>query len=100
MEFLPFKDSTDTVVIEPKYDYLAEFSEGLAWKSKKDKIKEITSYINDFYGKRDKETEEFMTKFYKKLIKNNDIKLSFAETQKEMWAKYDPYFWATFVLIE
>jgi hypothetical protein len=29
--------------------------DGLAGKSRKDKIKEITSYINDFYGKPDKE---------------------------------------------
>jgi CHAT domain-containing protein len=29
-----------------------------------------------------------------------DIKQSFAETQKEMRKKYDPYFWAAFVLIE
>ena len=48
----------------------------------------------------DKETEEFMTTFYKKLIKQKDIKQSFAETQKEMRAKYDPYFWAAFVLIK
>jgi len=48
----------------------------------------------------DKETEEFMTTFYKKLIKQKDIKKAFAETQKEMREKYDPYFWAAFVLIE
>ncbi len=48
----------------------------------------------------DKETEEFMTTLYKKLIKQNDIKLAFKQTQKEMRAKYDPYFWAAFVLIE
>jgi CHAT domain-containing protein len=41
-----------------------------------------------------------MTSFYKKLIKQKDIKQTSSETQKEMRTKYDPYFWAAFVLIE
>ena len=48
----------------------------------------------------DKETEEFMTTFYSKLLKLKDIKQAFNQTQKEMRAKYDPYYWAAFVLIE
>ncbi|MCF8297133.1 MAG: CHAT domain-containing protein [Saprospiraceae bacterium] len=48
----------------------------------------------------DKETEEFMTTFYSKLLNLKDIKQAFSQTQREMRAKYDPYFWAAFVLIE
>ena len=48
----------------------------------------------------DKETEEFMVTFYTKLLKIKDIRKSFNETQKEMRQKYDPYYWAAFVLIE
>jgi CHAT domain-containing protein len=48
----------------------------------------------------DKETVEFMYSFYKKLLKTKDVRFSFTETQKEMRKKYDPYFWAAFVLIE
>ena len=48
----------------------------------------------------DKETEEFMTTFYSKLLAVKDIKQAFNQTQKEMRAKYDPYYWAAFVLIE
>ena len=48
----------------------------------------------------DKETEEFMTAFYKKLIKTKDIRTAFNQTQKQMREKYDPYYWAAFVLIE
>jgi len=33
-------------------------------------------------------------------LKQNDIRKSFTETQKEMRQKYDPYFWAAFVLVE
>ncbi len=48
----------------------------------------------------DKETEEFMVTFYSKLMKNKDTRKAFSETQKEMRLKYDPYFWAAFVLME
>jgi tetratricopeptide (TPR) repeat protein len=48
----------------------------------------------------DKETVEFMETFYTKLLKQKDIRKSFAETQKEMRKKYDPYYWAAFVLVE
>lgn len=48
----------------------------------------------------DKETAEFMEKFYGHLIKTKDIQASFLSTQKEMQQKYDPYFWGAFVLIE
>ena len=48
----------------------------------------------------DKETEEFMTTFYSKLLSIKDIKQAFLQTQKEMRQKYNPYFWAAFVLVE
>jgi CHAT domain-containing protein len=48
----------------------------------------------------DKETSEFMVKFYEKLIMSKDIRRSFNETQKEMRKIYDPYYWAAFVLVE
>ncbi len=48
----------------------------------------------------DKETVEFMETFYSKLQQLNDIKEAFTETQKELRQKYDPYYWAAFVLNE
>ena len=48
----------------------------------------------------DKETAEFMELFYSKLLNHNDIRKAFSETQREMRQKYDPFFWAAFVLIE
>lgn len=48
----------------------------------------------------DKETAEFMTLFYSNLFVSKDIRQAFAETQKIMREKYDPYFWAAFVLVE
>ena len=48
----------------------------------------------------DKETSEFMGIFYRKLLKSNDIRDSFKNAQLNMRKKYDPYYWAAFVLIE
>jgi len=48
----------------------------------------------------DKETVEFMGAFYTSLLKVKDIHSAFAEAQKNMRAKYDPYYWGAFVLME
>ncbi|MDP2388322.1 MAG: CHAT domain-containing protein [Bacteroidota bacterium] len=48
----------------------------------------------------DKETAEFMELFYSNMIKNKDIRQAFTLTQKAMRKKYDPYYWAAFVLVE
>lgn len=48
----------------------------------------------------DKETVEFMETFYTKLLKKKDLRKAFVETQQTMRAKYDPYYWAAFVLVE
>jgi tetratricopeptide (TPR) repeat protein/CHAT domain-containing protein len=48
----------------------------------------------------DKETAEFMGFFYSQLLATKDLQRAFSNTQKEMRAKYDPYFWAAFVLME
>ncbi len=75
-------------------------SEGVYGLQRAFKMAGVDYMIMSLWQVPDKETEEFMTSFYKKLINNNNIKQSFAETQKEMRKKYDPYFWAAFVLIE
>ncbi len=48
----------------------------------------------------DKETAEFMEVFYKKLLDCRNVRSAFNETQREMRQKYDPFFWAAFVLVE
>ena len=75
-------------------------SEGVYGLQRAFKMAGVNYMIMSLWQVPDKETEEFMTSFYKKLIKQKDIKQAFAETQKEMRTKYDPYFWAAFVLIE
>jgi len=48
----------------------------------------------------DKETAEFMEQFYQLIASGNEIYASFTETQKYMQSKYDPFFWAAFVLLK
>jgi len=47
----------------------------------------------------DKETSEFMQTFYNLLFIKQNINQAFEETQKIMRKKYDPYYWAAFVLM-
>lgn len=48
----------------------------------------------------DAETAEFMKIFYTNLIKTANLRESFIQAQKQMRQKYDPYFWAAFVLLQ
>jgi CHAT domain-containing protein len=49
----------------------------------------------------DKETAEFFKHFYKFLLEDKrSINESFRQTQKIMNEKYEPYFWASFILLE
>jgi CHAT domain-containing protein/tetratricopeptide (TPR) repeat protein len=48
----------------------------------------------------DAETKEFMVNFYSLLIKKQNVKIAFQQTQEMMRKKYGPYFWAAFVLID
>jgi CHAT domain-containing protein/uncharacterized protein HemY len=47
----------------------------------------------------DKETSEFMELFYINLIRGKDIALAFRNTQLTMSKKYEPFYWAAFVLM-
>ncbi len=75
-------------------------SEGVYGLQRAFKMAGVKYMIMSLWQVPDKETEEFMTTFYTKLLKLKDIKQASNQTQKEMRKKYDPYFWAAFVLIE
>ncbi|MFH2141479.1 MAG: CHAT domain-containing protein [Bacteroidota bacterium] len=75
-------------------------SEGVYGLQRAFKMAGVKYIIMSLWQVPDKETVEFMEAFYKKLLKLKDIRKAFLETQKEMRKKYDPYFWAAFVLIE
>ncbi len=75
-------------------------SEGVYGLQRAFKMAGVKYIIMSLWQVPDKETVEFMEMFYKKLLKEKDVRQAFNETQKEMRKKYDPYFWAAFVLIE
>ena len=75
-------------------------SEGVYGLQRAFKMAGAKHLIMSLWQVPDQETTEFMNTFYSKLIKSKNLKTSFFETQKQMRKKYDPYFWAAFVLLE
>jgi len=75
-------------------------SEGVYGLQRAFKMAGVKYLIMSLWQVPDKETVEFMETFYTKLLQVKEIRKAFAETQIEMRAKYDPYFWAAFGLIE
>lgn len=59
----------------------------------------VNKLVMSLWQVPDKETAEFMTNFYRELSENKSVEEAFSLTQKGMKAKYDPYFWAAFTLI-
>jgi CHAT domain-containing protein len=93
--------STDLVVLSACETGLGDIkgSEGVYGLLRSFKMAGVKTLIISLWQVPDKETAEFMTLFYKNLIKSNDIELSFYKAQEAMRKKYDPYYWAAFVLI-
>ncbi|MFW5793004.1 MAG: CHAT domain-containing protein [Bacteroidota bacterium] len=75
-------------------------SEGVYGLQRAFKMAGTNHMIMSLWKVPDNETEEFMRNFYKLLLHKNDLHEAFFETQKIMRSKYDPFFWAAFVLIE
>jgi CHAT domain-containing protein/tetratricopeptide (TPR) repeat protein len=75
-------------------------SEGVYGLQRSFKMAGVKYVMVSLWQVPDKETVEFMETFYTKLLNERDVKKAFAETQKEMRQKYDPYYWSAFSLIE
>ncbi|MCB9224031.1 MAG: CHAT domain-containing tetratricopeptide repeat protein [Crocinitomicaceae bacterium] len=65
------------------------------------KIAGVKYLIISLWQVPDKETQEFMTLFYEKLYSSGTVTIdeAFEYAQRELRKKYEPYFWAAFVLI-
>jgi len=75
-------------------------SEGVYGLQRSFKMAGVNNLIMSLWQIPDNETSEFMQLFYKKLIGGEKIGEAFRETQNYMKTKYDPFYWAAFVLIE
>lgn len=93
---------TDLVVLSACETGLGDIkgNEGVYGLQRAFKMAGVKNLIMSLWQVPDEETAEFMIRFYSKLFVLKDIRLAFSETQKEMSEKYDPYFWAAFILIE
>lgn len=65
------------------------------------KIAGVKYLIISLWQVPDKETKEFMLLFYEELFKEGGASIyeAFENAQRQMRDKYDPYFWAAFVLV-
>ncbi len=75
-------------------------SEGVYGLQRAFKMAGVDYLIMSLWQVPDKETMEFMDIFYGEWLASNNIREAFSHAQKEMKKKYDPFYWAAFVLIE
>lgn len=74
-------------------------SEGVYGLQRSFKVAGVNYLMMSLWKVPDKETSEFMQNFYATLRKTKHIEKAFKLTQQAMSKKYDPYYWAAFVLI-
>ncbi len=75
-------------------------SEGVYGLQRAFKMAGTNFLIMSLWQVPDKETSEFMQTFYSELLTSRNLQESFSKTQTQMRLKYDPFFWAAFVLLE
>jgi CHAT domain-containing protein len=75
-------------------------SEGVYGLQRALKIAGARFIIMSLWEIPDRETVEFMTVFYNSIVKTGDIRSSFHAARESLRAKYDPYYWAAFVLMD
>ncbi|MBA3662617.1 MAG: CHAT domain-containing protein [Bacteroidetes bacterium] len=94
--------NTDLVVLSACETGLGDIkgSEGVYGLQRSFKMAGAKFLIMSLWQVPDAETEEFMVNFYKNLITTKNIKTAFTQTQTLMRKKFDPFFWAPFVLLE
>ncbi|MEI9909495.1 MAG: CHAT domain-containing protein [Bacteroidota bacterium] len=75
-------------------------NEGVFGLQRAFKLAGVKNMILSLWRVPDAETAELMTTFYNYYIKGKPVREAFNAAQKDMRAKYKPYYWAAFVLIE
>jgi CHAT domain-containing protein/tetratricopeptide (TPR) repeat protein len=75
-------------------------SEGVFGLQRAFKMAGVKNIIMSLWKVPDAQTSELFEIFYKELFNGNNIKTAFENAQNKMKAKYSPYYWAGFVLLE
>lgn len=94
--------NTQLVVLSACQTGLGEVqaTEGVYGLQRAFKIAGAKQLIMSLWSVPDKETKELMELFYAQLAQTNNTRQAFTNAQKTMRAKYPPYYWAAFVLVE
>jgi CHAT domain-containing protein len=75
-------------------------SEGIFGLQRALELSGVKKQIVSLWKVPDKETSELFTLFYKNYIEGNSIYHSLKQAQISMSEKYEPYYWASFILLE
>jgi CHAT domain-containing protein len=75
-------------------------TEGVYGLQRSFKMAGVDYLIMSLWQVPDKETQEFMELFYNNLTSGQQIDDAFRNTQRVMRQKYEPFYWAGFVLLE
>ena len=75
-------------------------SEGVYGLQRSFKMAGVDYLVMSLWQVPDKETSKFMQLFYQNMLAKQSVGEAFRNAQKVMKKKYDPYYWAAFVLIE
>lgn len=74
-------------------------SEGVYGLQRAFKMAGVEYIIMSLWQIPDQQTVELMNMFYGNWLSGMDIKTAFSNAQKEMSKKYEPFYWAAFVLV-
>jgi tetratricopeptide (TPR) repeat protein len=75
-------------------------NEGVFGLQRAFKMAGVKNMILSLWSVPDKETAELMSAFYSYYMQGKPVRTAFLLAQKDMRAKYKPFYWAAFVLIE
>jgi len=75
-------------------------SEGVYGLQRAFKLAGVDYVIMSLWQIPDRQTVELMSIFYREWLEGKNIRDAFNEAQRKMSEKYDPFYWAAFVLVE
>lgn len=94
--------NTELVILSACETGLGEIrgNEGVYGLRRAFKMAGVHYLVTSLWQVPDRQTSELMEHFYTALLQGIEVREAFRGAQDKMKAKYDPYYWAAFVLLE